>query len=102
MKSAKKILALSLATATMMSLAACGSNNSAGEGTSDNPVTINVWAWEPTLTPVAKAFEKKYPNIKVKITNAGTAQKEYTAINNALQASKGAPDVAQIEYFAVP
>lgn len=102
MKSFKKIAASGVAVATMFSMAACGSSDSSNEGTADNPVTINVWAWEPTLTPVAKAFEKKYPNIKVKITNAGTAQKQYTSINNALQAGKGAPDVAQIEYFAIP
>lgn len=103
MKLTKKAIALGSAVAMLTSVAACGSSNDASnEGTADDPVTINVWAWEPTLTDVKKKFEKKYPNIKVKITNAGTAGTEYTALQNALTAGKGAPDLAQIEYFAIP
>jgi multiple sugar transport system substrate-binding protein len=81
------------------SSSASGSASAAADG---DQVTINVWAWEPTLTEVAKAFEKENPNIKINITNAGTANEEYTALNNAISANSGAPDVAQIEYYAVP
>jgi multiple sugar transport system substrate-binding protein len=63
---------------------------------------ITVWSWEPTLKDVVPAFEKKYPNVKVKLVNAGTANDEYTALQNAVKAGKGVPDVAQLEYYAVP
>jgi multiple sugar transport system substrate-binding protein len=63
---------------------------------------ITVWAWEPTLKKVVPAFEKKYPNVKVKLVNAGTANDEYTALQNAVKAGKGVPDVAQLEYYALP
>ncbi len=102
MKLIKKTVAVAGAVAMLASVAACGSNSGSNEGTADNPVTINVWAWEPTLKQVTKKFEKKYPNIKVKVTNVGTGVKQYTSLQNALSAGKGAPDVAQIEYYAIP
>lgn len=49
-----------------------------------------------------KDFEKANPDITVKVTNAGTNSTEYTALNNALSAGKGAPDLVQIEYYALP
>lgn len=108
----RKVIALVGAVAMAGSLAACGNSNSGSAGSSSSSavtkfdpnkkVTVNVWAWEPTLTPVVKAFEKKYPNVTVKLTNSGTNQKAYTALDNALKAGKGAPDIAQIEYYAIP
>jgi multiple sugar transport system substrate-binding protein len=64
--------------------------------------TIKVWAWEPTLKPVVAAFEKKYPKVKVDLVNAGTGNDQYTALQNAITAGSGIPDVAQIEYYALP
>jgi multiple sugar transport system substrate-binding protein len=64
--------------------------------------TITVWAWEPTLKAVAKDFESEHPNVKVKLVNAGTGNDQYTALQNAVKAGKGVPDVAQIEYYALP
>jgi multiple sugar transport system substrate-binding protein len=63
--------------------------------------TITVWAWEPTLTPVVKDFEAKYPNVKIKLVNAGTGNDQYKALQNAISAGKGVPDIAQIEYYAM-
>ena len=40
--------------------------------------------------------------IKVKVTNAGTNKDEYNALSNAIEAGSGAPDIAQIEYYALP
>lgn len=97
-------MSASLATAMVFSLAACGSGSGGSSNSADETqtTTITVWSWEPTLTPVVKLFEKKYPNIKVKLVNAGTNNDEYTALNNALSAGSGAPDVAQIETHALP
>jgi len=64
--------------------------------------TITVWAWEPTLKDVVKSFEKKYPKVHVKLVNAGTGNDEYTALQNSIKAGSGVPDVAQVEYYALP
>ncbi len=49
-----------------------------------------------------QGIEAKNPNIKVKVTNAGTNKDEYNALSNAIEAGSGAPDVAQVEYYAFP
>jgi multiple sugar transport system substrate-binding protein len=105
MKFAKKAIALLGATAMAASLAACGGSSSASSDTSassDEKVTLNVWAWESTYKAAVKLFEEKYPNITVKLENVGTNTDEYTALDNAISAGSGAPDVAQIEYYALP
>ncbi|HEY9522729.1 MAG TPA: extracellular solute-binding protein, partial [Thermopolyspora sp.] len=64
--------------------------------------TLTVWAWEPTLKQVVAEFEKKYPKVKIDLVNAGTGNDQYTALQNAIVAGSGIPDVAQIEYYALP
>ncbi|OZG55412.1 ABC transporter substrate-binding protein [Bifidobacterium tissieri] len=99
----KKAIAVTGAIAMLGSMAACGSSNASDSGSDSNGTTeITVWAWEPTLKNVVKKFEEKNPNIKVDLQNVGTNAKEYTQLDNAIQAGKGAPDVAQIEYYAIP
>ncbi|WP_423231220.1 ABC transporter substrate-binding protein [Bifidobacterium longum] len=89
----------------LSSVAACGST-SAGDGgstgSSDKKVELTVWSWDSTLPRTVKGFEAKNPNIKVKVTNAGTNKDEYNALSNAIEAGSGAPDIAQIEYYALP
>jgi multiple sugar transport system substrate-binding protein len=48
------------------------------------------------------AFQKEYPNVKVKLENVGTGNDHYTKLQNAIKAGSGAPDVAQVEYQALP
>ena len=99
---AKKAIALTGAVAMLGSVAACGSDTASGKPAQDKDVTeITVWAWEPTLTQVAKDFTKK-TGIKVDLKNVGTNTKEYTQLDNAIEAGSGAPDVAQVEYYAIP
>jgi multiple sugar transport system substrate-binding protein len=104
--------ALALLCAASVGLVACGSSGGSGSGggkTSAGDVqtalakggSITVWAWEPTLKQVVTDFEKKYPKVHVKLVNAGTGNDQYTALQNAVQAGKGGPDVAQIEYYAL-
>jgi multiple sugar transport system substrate-binding protein len=104
------------ATAAILTLAACGGSDD-GKSTGDTPpasgseaeVTaalqkggnLTVWAWDNTIKDVAAGFQKKYPNVKVNLVNAGTGDKQYTALQNAVAAGSGGPDVAQIEYFAL-
>ncbi|BCJ73778.1 sugar ABC transporter substrate-binding protein [Catellatospora sp. IY07-71] len=97
---------------TTAALAACGSGDDGETGTPvsadqvqaalDAGGSITVWAWEPTLKQVVTAFEAKYPKVKVNLVNAGTGNDQYTALQNAIAAGSGVPDVAQIEYYALP
>ncbi|WP_049559585.1 ABC transporter substrate-binding protein [Nonomuraea sp. SBT364] len=64
--------------------------------------SITVWAWEPTLEKVVTDFQAKYPKVKVNLVNAGTGNDQYTALQNAIKAGSGVPDVAQVEYYALP
>ncbi|MGD0705806.1 MAG: extracellular solute-binding protein [Trebonia sp.] len=66
------------------------------------PATLTVWAWAPQTADIVKAFEKQYPKVTVNLVNAGTGSAEYTKLENAIKAGSGAPDVAQIEYYALP
>jgi multiple sugar transport system substrate-binding protein len=40
--------------------------------------------------------------VKVKLVNAGTGADQYTKLQNTVKAGSGAPDVAQVEYYALP
>lgn len=64
--------------------------------------TITYWSWTPQAKAQVAAFEKQYPKVTVKLVNAGTSNDEYTKLQNAIKAGSGAPDVAQVEYFALP
>lgn len=99
-------LAIGAAAAVVaLAAAACGSSSpSASSTTSSGPVTITFWTWLATAQTQALAneFTKTHPDIKIKVVDEGTSAAEYTKLDTALKAGKGAPDVAQIEYFALP
>jgi multiple sugar transport system substrate-binding protein len=113
-----KMAAVASAAVLGLGLAACGSSgddSSAGSSGGGATVTdaqvqaalekggtLTVWAWEPTLKDVVTKFQEKYPKVKVDLVNAGTGDKQYTALQNAIAAGKGVPDVGQIEYYALP
>ncbi|CAM5432160.1 sugar ABC transporter substrate-binding protein [Streptomyces spiroverticillatus] len=94
--------------ALALTATACGSSDTS-TGASPGDVksalekggTVKVWAWEPTLKKAAADFRKKYPKVKIELVNAGTGDKQYTALQNAASAGSGGPDVAQIEYYAL-
>lgn len=97
--------------ALVLTLSACGGDDGAStSGASKSDIQsaldkggkITVWAWEPTLEQVVTDFEKKYPKVDVELVNAGTGNDQYTALQNAMGAGKGVPDVAQVEYYALP
>jgi len=68
-----------------------------------SPVTITFWSWAPGIDQwTINAFEKAYPNIKVKWTDVGSGEAEYSKLLTALSAGSGAPDVVQIEYQMLP
>lgn len=104
-----------LALAAALALTACGGGGGTDAGTAPEEVSADdvqaaleeggdllVWAWEPTLEAVVEDFEAEYPNVNIELVNAGTGNDQYTALQNAIAAGDGVPDVAQIEYFALP
>lgn len=109
----KHLVGTALASVLALSVSACGGTTPGSSGSpsadstastdtgSGEQTNLTVWAWEPTLTPVVEAFEKDHPNIKINLENVGGAGDTYTKLDNAIAAGSGAPDVAQIEYYAV-
>ena len=107
----RTLLAAALAASSGV-LAGCGGPGGAkqdGEQGSQDAVdaalkaggAITYWTWTDAKKQV-EAFQKQYPNVKVKLVNAGTGNDHYTKLQNAIKAGSGAPDVAQIEFFALP
>ncbi|MFZ2625453.1 MAG: extracellular solute-binding protein [Propionibacterium sp.] len=109
--SRRAFLGVAASAGAAAALAGCSSKSSSSSASSaaafdtNKKYTLNVWAWEPTIqkdSSVTTAFAKQYPNVTLNITNTGGASDEYTSLSNALQAGTGLPDVAQIEYYALP
>ncbi|HEX8507953.1 MAG TPA: sugar ABC transporter substrate-binding protein [Propionibacteriaceae bacterium] len=104
------------ATALLATGAACGGGGGGGGGAAPEAQgnaadvdaalqaggTLTYWSWTPSAEAQVAAFEKAYPKVDIKLVNAGTGQTHYTKLQNAIKAGSGAPDVAQIEYFALP
>ncbi|MER8001147.1 sugar ABC transporter substrate-binding protein [Streptomyces sp. NPDC095613] len=99
---------LASALTLALSLTACGSSD---DGSESSPADVDaalaeggsltVWTWDLTMKQVAKDFEAAHPKVKINLVNAGTNKDQYTALENAISAGKGVPDVAQIEYYAL-
>jgi multiple sugar transport system substrate-binding protein len=102
-------------TATSLILAGCGASggdDESGSGDKASPAaldaalkkggTITYWTWTPSAEAQVQAFMDEYKNVKVNLVNAGTGNDHYTKLQNAIKAGSGAPDVAQIEYQALP
>lgn len=95
----RKVLCTVLSAAMASSLMLAGGTTAmAGEEKTE----ITIWSWDATVEDAIPAFEEANPDITVKFENVGSASDQYRAIDNALQAGTGFPDVAQFEYFSVP
>jgi multiple sugar transport system substrate-binding protein len=109
---ARRVIALAAAVLAAATLAACGDDSddtASGGGTPadldaalEAGGEITYWSWTPTAEDQAAEFMKAYPKVKVDVVNAGTNTEEYTKLSNAIEAGSGAPDVAQVEYYAIP
>ncbi|MBB5137399.1 multiple sugar transport system substrate-binding protein [Thermocatellispora tengchongensis] len=91
---------MALVTAAAMVLAGCGGSDPGGKP--DGPVKIKVWAWYPAFQPVVDLFNKTHTDVQIEWTNAGTGQDQYTKLQTALKAGKGAPDVVMLEFQEIP
>ncbi|PZE23724.1 MULTISPECIES: sugar ABC transporter substrate-binding protein [unclassified Curtobacterium] len=104
------LAAVAIGVSAAVALVGCASGSSSASGGSASDVsaalkkggTITYWSWTPSAKAQVAAFEKAYPKVHVKLVNAGTGTDEYTKLQNTIKAGSGAPDVAQVEYFAVP
>ena len=110
----RQAAALLTATAALSAgLSSCSSNTKAASSTPSvasvnvdaalqKGGTITYWGWATGSQQQVAAFEKAYPNVKVNYVNAGTGNDQYTKLQNTIKAGSGAPDVAQVEYYALP
>ncbi|OPG09249.1 ABC transporter substrate-binding protein [Microbispora sp. GKU 823] len=106
MRLSRKVRLLSAALVPMFALAACsggaGGGGGGAAGGGDEQVKLTVWSWDGTVERAVSGFQAANPNIKVEVVNAGSSQDEYKALDNAIQAGSGVPDLVMFEYFAVP
>jgi multiple sugar transport system substrate-binding protein len=94
-----------VAGALALALTACSSGGDSGSGSGSDAAdggSLTVWAWDNTVEPIADAYMDEHPDVTIDVVNAGTNTDEYTALQNAVAAGSGVPDLAQIEYYAVP
>jgi multiple sugar transport system substrate-binding protein len=104
MRLSQKVRLLAGALVPLLALTACsGSGSSSGSSAGgDEQVKVTVWSWDGTVERAVPGFQAANPNIKVEVVNAGSSQDEYKALDNAIQAGSGVPDLVMFEYFAVP
>ncbi|MGI5452781.1 ABC transporter substrate-binding protein [Streptomyces sp. CA-249302] len=112
--SRRRFLAATGALSLGAALTACGGDSGGSSGAAKpvgqadidkamkTPTRLTFWTWVPDIADEVALFEEKYPAIKVKVVNAGQGVTHYTKLRTALKAGSGAPDLAQIEYQAIP
>lgn len=93
----RAVIATAAIGALLIPLAGCGNTT-----TSSGKTELTVWSWDASIDRAAKSFMKANPDITVKVSNVGSTEETYTALNNAAQAGSGLPDVTLIEYLAIP
>lgn len=90
--------------ALALGLTACSGGSDSGDDSSDSADggSLTVWAWDNTVEPIAEQYMAENPDVTIDVVNAGTGNDQYTALQNAVAAGSGVPDIAQIEYYALP
>ncbi|QDY66863.1 sugar ABC transporter substrate-binding protein [Glutamicibacter halophytocola] len=100
-KTSRRLLTgTALTLSATLGLTACGGSQDPSEAAAEGG-ELTIWAWEPTLDAVVDAYEAEHPEVKIDLVNVGTGNDQYTALQNAISAGSGGPDLAQIEYFAM-
>lgn len=109
MRLSTKARLVPVALVTAGALVACtGGGGGAGDDTGGSSggggddVTLTVWSWDGTVDLAVPGFEAANPGITVDVVNASSSSDEYQALDNAIQAGTGVPDLVMFEYFAVP
>ncbi|MEU8401611.1 sugar ABC transporter substrate-binding protein [Nonomuraea sp. NPDC048892] len=105
MRLSQKLRLLFAVLMPVVALAACSGGAGTTGGTTGGgaeQVKLTVWSWDGTVEKAVAGFQAANPNIKVEVVNAGSSSDEYKALDNAIQAGSGVPDLAMFEYFVVP
>jgi multiple sugar transport system substrate-binding protein len=68
----------------------------------NTPTTIKFWTWVGGIDAEVKAFNAKYPKIKVVVQNVGQGGPHYQKLRAGAASGKGLPDVAQVEFQYIP
>lgn len=104
---------VAVAAISSLALAACSSEGSGegdGEAISSEDVEaaaeeggdLLLWGWGNALEPMVEGFQEEYPNVNIEHVDVGSGTDHYTAVENAVAAGSGIPDVVVMEYLAVP
>ena len=120
MKKVTRVMAAIAAGAMALTVSACGGSSNANGAKVNSDKTANdsasctntvkkkgvqkvtVWAWYPAIEQVVDDFNETHDDLQVCWNNGGQGGGEYTKFQNAIKAGKGAPDVIQLEYEAMP
>lgn len=100
-KRMKRVVAIAMAAAMMVSLALTGCGGKKAE--SDEKV-ITVWAWDVALMQLqeaAEAYQKDHPDVKFEFEEMGTDQ-IYKKLSTSLATGNGIADVIAIEGDVLP
>ncbi|MFF4628815.1 ABC transporter substrate-binding protein [Streptomyces griseorubiginosus] len=110
--SRRRFLAATGAVSLGAALSACGSGDAPDPSqpvskaeiaaAMKEPTELTFWTWVPNIDKEVALFHAKYPAVKVEVVNVGQGVTHYTKLRTAIKAGKGAPDIAQIEYQAIP
>ncbi|MFC4561709.1 ABC transporter substrate-binding protein [Nocardiopsis mangrovi] len=105
------ILRAAAACGALLLAAGCASSaDTAGPGGSAGDIQaalseggeLTLWTWSTKFEGAVAAFEEEYPGVDVEIVNAGQSADQYTALQNAISSGENIPDLAMVEYFALP
>lgn len=111
MKKLTRLIAAAAAITMVAGAAACGSSNDASKTKTDvtiedinsaltdtsKDIDLTVWAYSAKqMEGPIKAFQEKYPHIKINFVNTGAAEDHFTKFQNVVSANKDIPDVVQM------
>ncbi|WP_203817913.1 ABC transporter substrate-binding protein [Paractinoplanes ferrugineus] len=100
----KKTFAGVLATALLMTGAACSSSDDSDGGTPKpgEKVELTYWTWAPNMDKVVDGWNTAHPDIHVTVNKQDGGDPAVTKLLTAIKAGSGAPDVMQAEYQKIP
>jgi multiple sugar transport system substrate-binding protein len=65
-------------------------------------VQVEFWDWVPGIYRMVDVFNETHPGICVKLDDVGAGDTEYVKLTDAIKASSGVPDVAEVEFDELP
>ena len=84
------------------SAAAGSAATAATAGCSKSATPVTFWGWVPGFDKIVTEFNQTHPSICVTLQNVGSGTVEYNKLLLDIRGNKGLPDVAEVEYSALP